>query len=152
MVYKARLFMKLASFFVIYVFVRYFFFSLALIVHKKYWNANERLTSRNRTLVSHVKQNNVHGHGLFNIKQSSFIHTLWNLSTFSNQLILSTMLQYRTRLVLVQFVHLYSWGRRQKTCENNRPHFLSPLDRNVLLPFKGFYWSSVGSLFCLRLL
>ena len=35
--------------------------------HKKYWNAYEQLIS------SHVKQNNVHGHGLFDTKQSSFV-------------------------------------------------------------------------------
>ena len=56
--------------------------------HKKYWNetTNKQLISRN--ICAHTQNKTiVHGHGLFNIKQSSFVHSLLN------QLILSTMLQ-----------------------------------------------------------
>ena len=30
----------------------------------------------------HIKQNNVHGHGLFNTKESSFVHSLLDLLSF----------------------------------------------------------------------
>ena len=39
----------------------------------------------------HLKQNNVHGHGSFNIKQSSLGHTFFKFVELHNQFILLTM-------------------------------------------------------------
>ena len=87
----ARLVMKRASFFVICFCSLLLFFSLALSVHKTQkvlkckWTTNQL-----KHLGSHVKQNNVHGRDLFNIKQSSLKSV-----ELPSQLVLSTMCKLR---------------------------------------------------------
>ena len=51
--------------------------------HKWYWMHMENRTSK-KHLGSHLKQHNVHGHGLFMpIKQSSFAYCFWDLLSFT---------------------------------------------------------------------
>ena len=49
--------------------------------------------NQSKHLDQHIGQNNVHGHGSFNLKQSSIEHSFWNFFEFHNQFALLTMMQ-----------------------------------------------------------
>ena len=48
-------------------------------------------TNQSKHLDQHIGQNNVNGHGSFNLKQSSIVHSFWNFFEFHNQFALLTM-------------------------------------------------------------